>query len=98
MLRLLLVQSGHLLLGMRLFKATRVRQLRSKLAERSYALASLLQLRKEKKAVTRVGTAADVEGMAGSSDTKRGASHSTRTNDEEKSKTTSSKSGKGSKH
>ena len=53
---------------------------------------------KGKKAVTRVGTAADDEGMVGSSDTKRGASHSTRTNDEEKSKTTSSKSGKGSKH
>ena len=53
---------------------------------------------KGKKAVTRVDTAADGEGMAGSNDTKRGVSRSTRTNDEENSKTTSSKSGKCSKH
>ena len=51
-----------------------------------------------KKAVTRVDTAVDDEEMAGSNDMKRGASRSTQKNDEENSKATSSKSGKGSKH
>ena len=51
-----------------------------------------------KKAVTRVDTAVDDKEMAGSKDTKRGASRSTRKDDEEDSKATSSKSGKGSKH
>ena len=51
-----------------------------------------------KKAVTRVDTAVDDEEKAGSNDMKRGASCSTQKNDEENSKATSSKSGKGSKH